>query len=634
MLMLFLVVLSAYSCQKEMDDSLDNPTQQSIDESDIAPGLLIIKLAQEPVEISIIETRSGETHVQTGFHSIDEICANIGASNMKRVFRPSGKFEPRARKAGLHLWYVVEFPEEMPLTRVASDFINNEYISIAEPVYMVRPSDDDLFITQSPISAIETRNSGMPFNDPRLGSQWHYNNLGNPGMAYIAGADINLFEAWNETVGHQDVIVAITDTGIDYNHPDLAGNMWINQDEIPGNGIDDDKNGYIDDYYGYDFLNDVGQITPGNHGTHVAGTIGAINNNGIGVSGIAGGNYANGKKGVRLMSCQTMTPHGMSIIWSHLLAASFQYAADNGAVISQNSWSAASTELVNAAIDYFIENAGTDENGRQIGPMKGGLVIAAAGNNNNQQLQYPAHYSGVLAVASIGGGFRKAFDSNYGSWIDITAPGASVLSTVMGGGYGYMSGTSMACPHVSGIAALVVSKYGVGQPGLTPEAVKFSLSSSCEDTILHQYNPSYVDLLGKGLINAGKAVNIMPAEPFSFGVLFYNGDAISHTYNYVLWKGDVNSRNEYTEKMNSYITLQEGEAHLTNLDLADKRSKLIELLPGTYTFYVNIDGLREKTITFSQNVPLKVTTGMCANSPDHFQLNYDNGNELIYEWEW
>ena len=404
----------------------------------------------------------------------------------------------------------------MPLTRAASGFISSDEIVVVEPEYFTEPPVNETTPLPDVLpQSIETRSSSLPFNDPYLGAQWHYRNLGSAsGYGYVAGADINLFNAWTKTVGHPNVIVAVVDGGIQYDHPDLAENIWVNTGEIPNNGIDDDRNGYIDDYYGFNFYNNIGTIIPNDHGTHVAGTIGAVNNNGIGVCGIAGGDKVTNRKGVRLMSCQIFHPDHTGGTSDARLAEAIKYGADNGAVISQNSWGYTNPNVfpsvIKAAIDYFIANAGINNNGVQTGPMKGGVVLVAAGNDGNSSTYYPAAYSNVIAVASINANGQKASSSNYGSWINLSAPGGTgIYSTVTKGGYGSSTGTSMACPHVSGVAALVLSA-ALENPksvAMTPTILK-DILYSVKGSLLHSYNPAnYHGLLGEGLTDANSAVN-------------------------------------------------------------------------------------------------------------------------------
>ena len=429
--------------------------------------------------------------------------------SMKRLFPFAGKFEERTRKAGLHLWYEVEFDEQTPVTRALALLGDTTEIEIAEPVYIIRNTGGEGTV---PVRSAGERNSDgtAPFNDPELSRQWHYSNTGELPNS-VAGADINLFAAWQKNQGSREVIVAVIDGGIDYRHEDLTGNVG-NPAELFGEpGVDDDGNGYIDDIYGWNFINGTNQIEADDHGTHVAGTIGAENNNGVGVCGIAGGH--GGNTGVWLLSCQLF-----GTIDGREVSASFpemiKYAADAGAVIAQNSWGYENiTYLPRAdqeAIDYFIQYAGVDERGEQTGPMKGGVVIFAAGNENKDYRTYPAAYEKVVSVAAYAPDYKKSWYSNFADWVDIAAPGGTygygrkyngecpVYSTLPDNQYGYMQGTSMACPHVSGIAALIVSQFG--GPGFTPEKLLAHLYQGTRDIDI--YNPEYAGRLGIGAADA------------------------------------------------------------------------------------------------------------------------------------
>ena len=430
---------------------------------------------------------------------------DIRIVSMKRLFPFAGKFEERTRKAGLHLWYEVEFDEQTPVTRALALLGDTTEIEIAEPVYIIRNTGGEGTV---PVRSAGERNSDgtAPFNDPELSRQWHYSNTGELPNS-VAGADINLFAAWQKNQGSREVIVAV----IDYRHEDLTGNVG-NPAELFGEpGVDDDGNGYIDDIYGWNFINGTNQIEADDHGTHVAGTIGAENNNGVGVCGIAGGH--GGNTGVWLLSCQLF-----GTIDGREVSASFpemiKYAADAGAVIAQNSWGYENiTYLPRAdqeAIDYFIQYAGVDERGEQTGPMKGGVVIFAAGNENKDYRTYPAAYEKVVSVAAYAPDYKKSWYSNFADWVDIAAPGGTygygrkyngecpVYSTLPDNQYGYMQGTSMACPHVSGIAALIVSQFG--GPGFTPEKLLAHLYQGTRDIDI--YNPEYAGRLGIGAADA------------------------------------------------------------------------------------------------------------------------------------
>lgn len=284
-----------------------------------------------------------------------------------------------------------------------------------------------------------------------------------------------------------------------------------NEAELNGQpGVDDDGNGFVDDIYGYNFLSDSdGSIVPEDHGTHVAGTVAAVNNNGIGVAGVAGGDYANGVRGASIMSCQTSP--GAAYI-----SEAFIYAADNGAVISQNSWSVGRdySSVLGPAMDYFIKYAGMDENGNQVGPMAGGIIIFAAANESTNE-SYPADADEVFAVASIGADYKAAYYTNYGEWVEVSAPGGDaykgyeIMSTLPNNRYGTMQGTSMACPHVSGVAALVVSAFG--KEGFTNEDLWTILSTGVRN--IDEYNPNFKGLLGAGLIDAEMCLKSFGPEP-------------------------------------------------------------------------------------------------------------------------
>jgi subtilisin family serine protease len=419
---------------------------------------------------------------------------DLGDIKFERLFPACGRFEKRTREAGLDRWFIADFSKDVPVAKVA------EYLSSSENVETVEYS-----------RALEV--ASFPFNESERSQeyQWHYNNTGRVfTSSTVAGADARVYDAWQLCTGSPDVIVAVIDQGVKFDHEDLAANMWQNPGEIAGNGIDDDENGYIDDIYGYNFIDNNGTITfseENSHGTHVAGTISAVNNNGIGVNGIAGGS---GKgDGVRIMTLETLgtAANGTSGGGLGASARAMKYAADNGAVISQNSWGYASGALsggdwnkgnysaMKEAIDYFIQYAGLDENGEQVGPMAGGIVIFAAGNDASELTEYPAADPKVVSVAATSYKGTPSYYTNFGKWVSMCAPGGDevmdanyggVYSTVVAAdgssSYGSMQGTSMACPHVSGACALAVSYYygADKRKGLTADMLRGALLGSCK----------------------------------------------------------------------------------------------------------------------------------------------------------
>ena len=307
------------------------------------------------------------------------------------------------------------------------------------------------------------------------------------------------------------MIVAVVDQGVKYDHEDLAANMWVNEAELNGTpGVDDDGNGYVDDIYGYNFTKETGELDFSAelmHGTHVAGTIAAVNNNGVGVCGIAGGSGRG--DGVKIMSCEILgkSESGSSGAGLAGQIRAIKYAADNGAVICQNSWgytagtisvtdwTRGSYSALSRAMEYFNKYAGLDENGNQTGPMAGGIVLFAAGNDASSEVCYPAADANAISVGATAFTGAPAYYTNYGTWVQISAPGGDqMLSNAYGGvystsvaadgssGYEGSQGTSMACPHVSGACALAISYYygAEKRKGLTGEMLRQALLSSTQ----------------------------------------------------------------------------------------------------------------------------------------------------------
>ncbi len=444
--------------------------------------------------------------LKTGVVQMDRVAEKVKAVCMTRVFPYAGKDEEKHKQYGLDLWYDITFSDKAITAAQARDLYKAvPGISHAQRVPLCKPIGGERFRTISPAEMMRAAqaSSTMPFNDPLLGDQWHYYNDGSLSGAK-AGADINVFNAWKTGVtGSKDVIVAIIDGGFQVDHPDLKDNVWINEAELNGKpGVDDDGDGYVDDIYGYNFVINSSDISAHQHGTHVAGTVGATNGNGIGVCGVAGG--SDGTGGVKMMVCQIFDSRS-SLAADY--AAALVYAADRGASIAQCSWgfdvADEEDKSITAAVDYFTKEGGGDK-------MKGGLCIFAAGNTSDEGNYYPPCLDNVVAVGAMTASGEPAYYSTRGSWVDVTAPGGlmdfgekyGVLSTLPGSTYGYNEGTSMACPHVSGIAALILSKYG--NPNFSNETLRTLLTSSVND--LYSANPEYKGLFGTGYIDAYKAL--------------------------------------------------------------------------------------------------------------------------------
>jgi len=308
-------------------------------------------------------------------------------------------------------------------------------------------------------------------NDPQFGQQWHLQ----PGNA----AGVHVAEAWDLELGDPGVVIAIMDTGLDWSHPDLAANVWVNPLEVPGNGLDDDQNGYADDLRGWDFGNHDADARPhavlqqgldvGFHGTHCAGIAAAVTNNAVGIAGVAGG--------CRLLPLKIVDTAAQ--FTDAAVTEAFLYAIDNGADVISMSFGGPGDGGAAAFFQALVDDA-----------LAAGIVcVAAAGNNNDAALMYPAACAGVISVGATNASGQRASFSTYGAWVTVNAPGEQIWSTIQSnysfdfltgllyqllygwdGATPYMNcdGTSMACPLVAGICGLVRS----AAPGLAPAEVR------------------------------------------------------------------------------------------------------------------------------------------------------------------
>ena len=501
----------------------------------------------------------------------------LGVRRIERVFPDAGEFEARHRAAGLHRWYRVSYDPTVSRTKAGDDLGALPGVeSVSFPLPKKR----------------------LSFNDPNLYHQWNYINFAQK-KGFKAGADINVEPVWEQyTGGSRDVIVAVIDGGVDRTHKDLAG-VVLSPEEGSHNFV-----------YGYSGT----QMFADDHGTHVAGTIAAINNNGLGVCGVAGG--LDGSGGVRIMTLPMFGPDeyddgddASAIVW----------AADHGAVIVNCSWGYicrserqaqqafeqfnSTKSALRSAIDYFIDNAGKDASGKQTGPMDGGVIFFASGNDG---FKYgtPAGYEPVVAVGAFGPDGKMPKFSNYGEWVDLLAPGGSdsdyhpeewVLSTVPTSNYAYMPGTSMACPHAVGVAALLVSYFG--GPGFTNDMLK--------SAILNGSDPDAIDRQGRP---AGGKLDALGAFEYMLGESNDDPDKISflcdytgewgfkaHEQNALRIRIVGNTRLQLPVKIESDCPGISGTASVTTVDLT---LDALKAEPGDYTVTIRV-GEKVQTYPFT-----------------------------------
>ncbi len=571
------VLLSA--CTADLEDrdltvGEQNFTQKIVNGSDgCVRGAMLVRF-ETSAESRLAEcaTRSGAT--RTGMAGVDAVLNDVNGYAVEPVFVITEKNRAKMHEAGLHLWYEIKFDENSDIDAIATRLAEVADVQTVQFVHHIcrinsveSSNNDNLQLSSTTRATITLKDV---FNDTYNLYQWNLHNLAAESkvkptkISNLAevheDADVNAVPAWKLCMGDPSIIVAVLDEGVMNTHEDLADNIWVNTAELNGQeGVDDDQNGFKDDVYGFNFVYMRGGITwdkayDTGHGSHVAGIVSAVNNNGKGVSSIAGG--SGNKDGVKILSAQIFS--GADGSTTSNTARAIIYAADNGAHILQCSWGYLSAAASNGygmpsndskferyssleknAIDYFIKNAGSED-----GPIDGGLAIFASGNDAASLPCYPAAYEPCISVSAISPGLRPAFYTNYGIGSDILSPGGEslynygeVLSTVPAKfatngtkNYGMMQGTSQACPHVSGVAALGLSYAKQLGKRYTAKEFRSLLLAATNDITPHltgsisfkdiagtTYNinyPEYKGLVGNGYIDAYKLLLSIDGTPF------------------------------------------------------------------------------------------------------------------------
>ncbi|MCP4634686.1 MAG: S8 family serine peptidase, partial [candidate division Zixibacteria bacterium] len=430
------------------------------------PNRIVVNFQPSIGALSIDYTNGLAT---TGVQEIDQLNTKYSAYDMYRLF-------PGSIDEDLKYFYVIRFDQDPHLIKCLSEYEN---ISVAEHVEPI--GIHKVLVTP---------------NDPSYSSQWHLPKVSAPA-------------AWDIEQGSQYVILGIPDTGVDWDHPDLEDNIWINiLEDRNGNGqfdnysygsggdldnVDNDGNGYVDDVVGWDFVNNPsGSCTDSDcdnedndpmdymgHGSHCSGIAAAVTNNSTGVAGM---NWESAIMCLRV---------GYGNWWGgqvemDFCAAAFNYAANKGTRILSCSWGNSNTGGFGTAVTNAINNGAT--------------VFVAAGNDNDEYASYLCSRSDVVAVAATDQNDYKASFSSYGTWVDCSAPGVDIYSTMYNNTYTDMDGTSMACPLTAGLGALITAQ----NMSITPEQVRQKIYDTCDD--IDGINPSYAGKLGYGRINAYEAL--------------------------------------------------------------------------------------------------------------------------------
>lgn len=477
--------------------------------------------------------------------------------------------------------YDIQLGDEKETTAFIKTVSAFDYIEYAEPIPIMRQ-------TYTP-------------NDPQYSNQYHL-------------SKIKANNAWNTHRGG-GAIVAIVDDAVRITHEDLASNIWVNPNEIPDNGIDDDNNGYIDDINGYDVASDDNDPMPGSnasnssftHGTHCAGIAGAVSDNGIGVASIGFNN--------KIMAVKTINSGNGTL--SHTFEG-VAYAIAAGANVISMSWGGGFAQTGQALFNTAYAN--------------GIVCIAAAGNDNTSQMAYPAAYNHVISVAATDQNDTRASFSNYGTWVDVSAPGVNILSTLAGSdnAYGLLSGTSMACPLVAGLAGLIRSR----NPNFTPDQVENCLKAFTDN--IDTQNPNYIGQLGTGRINAEGAIQCSgtcssPINVSPITITNFNTTTIE-AGNTVTFATNATNATSFAWTVGGETTAFSTNPTTVSRTFNTQGSYRIFYTASNANPLCRQQAYLDVTITCSIDVNFSAPTSTTINAPLSITNTSNNPNNISYQW--
>jgi thermitase len=551
---------------------------------DFAPDRVLVKLR----EAAKLHTQI-DGYPKTGLPDLDQAFVRNHVNQADRLPRNLDL----ARQPDLAQIYILHLQPGTDVQKTVHDLSTDENIEWVEPDYLAYP------ISTTP-------------NDPKFPGQWGLDKIEAP-------------SAWDTTTGSVATPIAIIDSGIDFSHPDLSGKIWVNPGEIPGNSIDDDNDGYVDDVNGWNFVDNNNDPSDDNgHGTQVAGVAAAATNNGLGIAGVCWS--------CKIMPVKVMQAGGVANYSD--IAAGVLYAAQKGARvinISLGGYSASATlqTAIQAAVNTY-----------------GAVVVAGAGNDNISSAFYPAAYGTVLAVAGTDQTDVKTSISNYGDWVDVSAPAGGITTTFMGGGYGTVDGTSFASAFVSGVAGLLRSQNAAWSADMVRAQIMQTADS------IDALNPGYAGKLGWGRVNAAQAVNVTAHPALSLQKITVNGQVDGHPPANSSVDLQVALDNAWTDAGNVQGVLSTADAAVTLVQNSASYGDIAALAQGTNTIPFRFDigtlpvGSHDIAFNlhvtasggYSVNVPLVITTAgevtvsgtISANTTWHASTTYIvTGNTLV-----